>query len=265
MGFYRGPNLPRKNALTMGLVTPMYNGSSNQTIINRPDNDVNFTITNYSAGTSITPIPTLQSNTSSDGSGTSKVRISSGSSKVQSGSITVLIWFNLEGVPLNVGSSNNYRSLLQTQSSTSGFPISMVLEQSYVINFTAGFTDNVSRRYLNSSFAPVSADSTGWQMVTYTYEQSTGISSCYKDDSQIRTGPHTTNSSNGNATTAGLGLSYSSYNSSGFGISGDTTGANPGGNGTLPGELGTWLIWNEALTSTEVISVYDNMKSQYGL
>ena len=75
----------------------------------------------------------------------------------------------------------------------------------------------------------------------------------------------TSDSSGNNATSAGLALSYSSYNSNGYSVSGSQTGANPGGDGTLPGELGTWLIWNEALTSTEVISVYNNMKSQYGL
>lgn len=264
MGFYRGPNLPRKNALTMGLVTPMYNGSSNQTIINRPDNDVNFTITNYSAGTSITPIPTLQSNTSSDGSGTSKVSISSGSSKLQSGSITVLLWFNLEGVPLNVGSNNNWRGLLCTSTGSSGYPVTMVLEQSGYINFSTGHTDQY-RRYLNSSFTPIQSTSNGWQMVAFTYAQSTGIASCYKDNSLIRSGAMTSDGSGNNATSAGLALSYSSYNSNGYRVSGSQTGANPGGDGTLPGELGTWLIWNEALTSTEVISVYDNMKSQYGL
>jgi hypothetical protein len=264
MGFFRGPNLPRKNALTLGLVNSRYNGTSSQTFINPPDNTVNITISNYSAGSSASPIPTLQSNTSSDGSGTSKVSISSGSSKLQSGSITVLLWFNLEGVAINVGSNNNWRGLLATGTGTSGYPVTMVLEQSLAINFSTGHTDQY-RRYLNSSFAPVTADSTGWQMVTYTYAQSTGIAACYKNSTLIRSGAMTSDGSGNNATSAGLALSYSSYNSSGYSVNGSNTGANPSGDGTIPGELGTWLTWNEALTSTEVISVYDNMKSQYGL
>jgi len=263
VGFHRGQILPRLDALTFGFKTVLYNGGSSETIINPPDRSADITITNYTSGTS-RPIPTLQSNTIADGSGTSAFRIGTGSSKIQTGSITVLLWFNLEGIALNVGGNNNWRALFRTTGGTAGYPVTMVLEQSYVINFSTGHSDGY-RRYLDSSFAPVGADSNGWQMVTYTYEQSSGNAACYKNSSLIRTGPMTTNTSNGSPTSAGTALTYSNYTTGGFGVSGTNQVANPNGEGTVPGELGTVLIWNEALSSTEITQVYNNTKAQYGL
>lgn len=263
MGFSRGPVIPKLENLTFGFKTVLYNGTSSQTIPNHGDSNATITLSNYSSGTSL-GIPTIQSNTAGDGSGTSQFRISNGSSKIQTGSITILIWFNLEGISINVGGNNNWRSLLQTTNGTAGYPVTMVLEQSNAVNISTGHTDGY-RRYLNNSFTPYSVTTNGWQMLTYTYEQSSGNAAVYKNGSSVRTGPMTTNTSNGSPTIAGDALSYSNYSSGGFGISGTNTGANPSGNGTIPGELGTVMFWNTALTSDEIATVYNVTKGQYGL
>ena len=261
MGIFRGPDLPHKDNICISISPARYDGSSSDSWTK---SNVTITASNMSNGTSAN-FPTFQSNVdSSDGSGTSTLRMSSGSNKLQTGSITVNFWFNLEGASLNVGGNNNWRGLLWCNSGTAGYPVTMVLEQSYVINFSTGHSDGY-RRYLDSAFAPVSADSNGWQMITYTYDKASGIAACYKNGSSVRSGAMTTDGSNGSPTAAGTALTYGSYTSAGFGHGGTATSANPGGDGLVPGEWGTTQIWNLALSSDEVLKVHNNTRKAYGV
>lgn len=210
---------------------------------------------------------TFRSNVIADGSGNAYITVSS-DGNLETGSITCMLWFNVDGIPVNVGSNNNWRGLWCTLGSgTAGYPITMVMEQSGVINFSTGHTDGY-RRYLNNSFAPISYNSTGWQMVTYTYDAATGQAACYKNADLVRSGPMTTNSSNGSPTTAGLNLSYTRYssNNSGFRIyGGTTTNSNPGGNGMCPGELGSVMVYNRALGADEVKQNFNALRKRYNL
>lgn len=211
-------------------------------------------------------VRTFLSNTSSNGSGNAYVTASR-DNILETGSITFILWFNLKGIPLNVGSNNNWRGLVCTANSGSaGSPLTMVLEQAGTINFSTTHTTGY-RRYLNNSFQPISVNSTGWQMVAYTYDSTTGQAACYKDNQLIRSGPMTTNTSNGSPTTAGTNLVYTNYaNSGGFRIYGGTnTSSNPSGNGMCPGELGNVMIYNRALTLDEIIQNFNAMRARYGL
>lgn len=219
-----------------------------------------YTRTNLPSGFGV-----FNSNAISDGSGSSSVVIPRNLS-LETGSITFMLWFNVNNIPVNVGTNNNWRGLLCTANSgTAGSPLTMVMEQSNVINFSTSHTDQY-RRYLNGSFAPVIWDATGWQMVTYTYDSSTGQAACYKNNSLILSGPMTSDPSGSNPTTPGLNLSYSNYQSSGFRVYGGTnTAANPGGNGICPGYLGNIYIYNRALTSSEIYFNFNQLRGRYGI
>lgn len=205
--------------------------------------------------------PTFESNVQANGSGTSFIQVSR-DSRLETGSLTFQIWMNLKGIPLNVGSNNNWRGLLPSAAD----PLRIVLEQSYVLNFSTVHTDGAYRRFLNNSFAPFPVSADGWQLVTFTYDSSTGTAACYKDAELIRSGPMTANTSSSNATPAGLGLRYNNYVNNGFKIYGEgNTRANPGGSGHCPGEFGNILIYNTALTAEQVRQNFYALKGRYGL
>lgn len=262
MAFHYSPLIPHQGLIHL-LEPTRFGGTSSESFTNKPPGST-WNLYNFSNGTSAN-FTTLQSNAASDGSGTSYVNISR-NSDLETGSITAIIWMNLEGIALNVGGNNNWRGLLCTSNSgTAGSPLTMVQEQSYVINFSTSHTDGY-RRFLNSNFAPVTSNSNGWQMVTYTYDQTSGQAACYKDTTQVRTGPMTTNGSNGSPTSAGTAMTYSNYASGGFRIyGGTTTSANPNGNGIVPGEMGHVIFYNRALTSSEVTQVFESYREKYGI
>jgi hypothetical protein len=80
----------------------------------------------------------------------------------------------------------------------------------------------------------------------------------------------TANPSSGTPTTAGTALLYSNYtsgvNETGFRIFGGTfVGANPTGNGMIPGEVSNIMIYNRALSNTEIVQNFNALKGRYGL
>jgi len=243
------------------------NGTTTQSISN-PISGSSWTANNFSVGNSAN-LSTFLSNTNSTGAGTSYLRVTP-NSDLTTGSITFIIWFNLKGIALNVGSNNNWRGLLCTNTGgTSGSPLTMVLEQGSVINFSTTHTDSY-RRFLNNSFTPITADANGWQMVAYTYDQSSGNAACYKNDFLILSGPMTTNTSGGSPTTAGRALSYTNYTSggteTGFRIYGGTnTGTNPSGNGMVPGEVSNIMIYNRALSEAEIQANFNALRGRFGI
>ena len=232
-----------------------------------PDKGSMNTVTavNYTRSILGNGLGVFNSNAVSDGSGSSYLVLPR-NPDLETGSITFMLWFNVNNIPVNVGSRNNWRGLLCTNNSgTAGSPLTMVMEQSNVINFSTTHTDQY-RRYLNNGFAPVVWDSNGWQMVTYTYASSTGEAVCYKNNSIIRSGPMTSNNSNGVPTTAGLNLSYTNYINGGFRIYGGTNFVeNPGGNGICPGFLGNIYVYNRALSSDEVYFNFERLRERYGI
>jgi hypothetical protein len=179
---------------------------------------------------------------------------------LETGSITFQFWINLKNIPINVGTNNNWRALLPSDAD----PLRCVLEQNLGLNWTTTHTDGVQRRHLNGNFTPVFLDTTGWQMITYMYNQSSGQASVYKNNNLVLSGPMSVAGSN--PTTVGLALRYTNYISNGFRIFGGTNGiANPSGEGYVPGEFGNVLFYNKALTATEVLQNYNAIKGRYGL
>ena len=212
-------------------------------------------------------VPTFDSNCTNNGDGTSYILChTSGSYNkdlVAQGSITINLWFDLEGATLNVGSNNNWRTLIGLPSGTSGTPISMVLEQSGVVNFTSGHDSGGSKRYLNGQFAPYTATTDGWQMITYTYDVSTGIAACYKNGSLVTSGVMSTTSGGSGATTAGDDLDWGNYKLHGYRVSTTNSSTNPAGNGCVPGQMGYFHVWKTALSGSDIMEIYDNFKNAY--
>lgn len=262
MSVSSGPNL-----YTSGLVylldPTLFDGTSTDIVNSKPTGSI-WTLYNYTAGTTASTT-TLQSNCGADGAGTSYITVSRNTA-LETGSITFQIWYNLENIILNVGSNNNWRGLLCTaDSGTAGSPLTLVQEQGYDVNFSTTHTD-MYRRYLNSSFSPYVASATGWQMLTYCYDQATGIASCYKNDTLIRSGPMTSDTAGANSTQPGTALSYTNYQASGFRIyGGNNTVANPNGNGIVPGEVGNILFYGVALTQAQVTQNFNAYRGRYGL
>lgn len=223
-----------------------------------------ISINNFTQGTS-TSAPTLQSNVGADGAGTSHITLSR-NNVLETGSITYSTWFNLEGIAINVGTNNNWRGFLCTNDSgTAGSPLTMVLEQSNSINFTTTH-EGILRRNLNSSFAPYSVTTDGWQNLVYTYDFTSGNAACYKNGVLIRSGPMTADSAGTNPTVVGDILTYTNYQASGFRIYGGTsTEANPNGNGMCPGELSTTYIYNKALSAIEIIQNFEALRGRFGI
>jgi len=254
------PSLHR-NGLVHFLESKIANGANPQAVQNYVGGGSIWRANNFTVGTTAN-FPTFESNAQSDGNGTSYLTVSR-DSRLETGSITFQIWFNLKNIPLNVGSNNNWRSILPSQSD----PLRIVLEQSYVLNFSTVHTDGISRRYLNNNFSPITVDADGWQFVTYTYDRVSGIASCYKNDTLILSGSMTTNTSSGSPTTAGRALRYNYYSSNGWRIYGGTTVgvANPSGDGVAPGEVGNILAYNQALTEDQVKQNYYALRGRYEL
>jgi hypothetical protein len=263
MGIAYNPSIVT-NGIIECLESNLVNGTSSQ-VINSKVSSSTFTANDYSIQTLSGGIKVFNSNTLSDGSGTSHVVLTRNTA-LETGSITFIIWLNLNNIPINVGANNNWRGLLCTANSgTAGSPLTMVLEQGSVINFSTTHTD-LYRRYLNNNFNPISVDATGWQMVSYTYNSSTGTAACYKNQNLILSGPMTSDVSNGNPTTAGTQLSYTNYQSTGFRIyGGTTTVANPNGNGICPGFLGNIYIYNRALTAAEVQQNFNALRGRFAI
>jgi hypothetical protein len=255
------------NGLIHLLDSSKADGSSTQTI-NNPIPGSSWTALNYTVGTSANQ-KTFLSNADATGAGTSHLKVSP-NTELTTGSITFIIWFNLKGIPINVGANNNWRGLLCTNAGgTSGSPLTMVLEQGLVINFSTTHTD-IYRRYLNNNFSPIAVNATGWQMVAYTYEQSSGNAACYKNGSLVLSGPMTVDTVGGSPTTSGTALQYNNYTSgpteTGFRIYGGTnTAANPTGNGICPGEVSNVMIYNRALSTTEIFNIFNAYRGRYGI
>ena len=207
----------------------------------------------------------IQSNTNSTGQGTSHIN-SPINTNLYTGSITFLLWMNVNNVPLNVSSNNNWRGLICTAGGgTAGSPLTCVLEQSYVLNYSTTHTDRY-RRYINGNFAPVNVPADGWNMYTYTYDQATGIATAYRNETLIITGPQTESTTGSNPTTPGLPLSYGNYSSSGFRVFGGTQNDGAlGGNGPCPGFLGSVYIYNRAISGDENALMFNNLKGRYGV
>jgi hypothetical protein len=255
------------NVYTTGLVylldPTLFDGTTTDSVNSKPTGST-WTLYNYTTGTR-SSLTTLQSNCGSNGAGTSYITVSRNSA-LETGSITFQIWYNLENITLNSGVNNNWRGLLCTaDSGTAGSPLTLVQEEGYDINFSTTHTDGY-RRFLNSAFSPVVADATGWQCVTYCYDQATGIASCYKNDTLIRSGPMTTDTIGSSPTAAGTALSYTNYQASGFRIyGGNNTAADPNGNGILPGEVGNILFYNVALTQAQVTQNFNAYRGRFNI
>jgi hypothetical protein len=107
-------------------------------------------------------------------------------------------------------------------------------------------------------------------MISYTYNQDTGIAACYKNNNLVLSGPMTSNTTNGSPTGANRPLSYTNYTSgasqTGFRIfGGNSTGANTTGNGMVPGEMSNIMIYNRALTESEIKQNFNALRGRYNI
>lgn len=234
-----------------------FTGAATETVKSSSSSNL-ATFYNYSVGTSA-GTKTLQSNTIADGSGTSYGLITR-NTNLETGSITIIIWMNMEGITLSSGSNNNWRTPIRTSGND---PVRWYLEEYGGMNFTTIHTDGITRRLTNGIFAPTTIDANGWQMITYSYDKTTGTAYAYKNNQLVTSGPMTNGTT---PTSAGLGLRYSDYiASNGFRINGANTAANPSGDGTVPGELGSILFYNKHLTPVEINQNFNALRGRYGI
>ena len=257
MGLSHSPQISL-NGISHILEATLYDGTSSQQVSDKVSNST-WTLNNFSFG-GVGGLTTLNSNAGSDGAGSSHILVNRNLS-LETGSITFQIWFNLKNVPINVGGNNNWRAMLPDAAD----PLRIVLEQDLGLNFTTVHTDGITRRNITNSFTPVSANANGWQLITYTYNQSTGEASVYKNNETIRIGAMTEDGG-ANPTTPGLALRYNNYISNGFRIyGGSNTAANPSGGGVCPGEVGNIIIYNRALTAQEIQQNFNATRSRFSI
>lgn len=237
-------------------------GSATDVIPNKLSRTV-ITAFNYSKNTTLS-IPTFASNVDATGAGSSNITLSR-NTLLESGSISINLWFNLNNVPIDVGVNNNWRTLLSSNNGTGASPLSLVLEETRFVNFSTSTTTGY-KRYLNGNFAPYSATANGWQNLVYTYSSITGVAACYKNNSLVLSGPMTTDTILTSPTTAGETLTYTTYQTNGFKIFGGAVStADPNGNGFVPGIMGVSYFYNRALTAAEISQNFNALRGRYGI
>jgi hypothetical protein len=140
------------------------------------------------------------------------------------------------------------------------------------VTYSCYFTDGVFRRYTANTFGVTTYDANGWQMLCQTYNKATGNSAIYKNGTLVIEGLMMTTGTGTSPTSPGLGLEYRTYEGVagpqyvGFSVcTAANTAPNPEGNGSVPGEVGSALFYNRALTAEEVLINYNAMRSRYGL
>ena len=245
------------------IIEPSYTTGAATDVIRNKLSQSTITAYNFSKGNS-QPVNTFLSNVDATGAGTSYLTITRNTA-LETGSITYSAWFNLKGIALNVGTNNNWRTFLSPNNGTAGAPLSMILEQSMVMNFSTTI-GGTYRRYINNDFNPYPVTSNGWQNLVFTYNSTTGIAECYKNSALVISGPMYTDAGVSNATTAGQQLTYSNYQTNGFKIyGGGQTGGNPNGDGMVPGELGVIHIYNRALAANEIKQNFNALRGRYGI
>jgi hypothetical protein len=277
MSVFGGPSI-----VTSGLIHLLdpnqYNGVANTTFSDRITTTNYWTIESGALGNTAS-VKTILTNGNATGFGNTKINIAPVTT-MNTGSITTIIWFNLKNIPIDVGDQNNYRGLIMNKNGAGGSPLYVYLEQtsgigvpsSGGVSYSCYFNDGLARRYTANVFSETTYVANGWQMLCQTYDKATGNNAVYKNGVLDIQGPMTTNISGANPTTPGLGLDYRTYEGTygsqyaGFSVcTGANTAPNPNGFGSVPGEVGSALFYNRALSSEEVLINYNAMRSRYGL
>jgi hypothetical protein len=176
---------------------------------------------------------------------------------IDTGSVTVQWWMKVTSDP-NVDGNNTWRRLIARGGGDRN-PFGFVLEETLLINFTLNTTTG-NKRHIDGVFTPSGTALNVWEMHTYTYDRSSGIASCYKNNSLVRSGPQTNGTINptvpGEAMstlTSDVVMGISNFNST---ISGDAC---------LPADLGPWIIYNRALSLDEIAQNFEATKGRYGI
>lgn len=176
---------------------------------------------------------------------------------IDTGSVTVQWWMKVTSDP-DTDAENNWRRLISERTGQRD-PFGFVLEQTKLINFTLQTTTG-NKRHIDGFFTPSSAILNTWEMHTYTYNKMTGTAACYKNKNVVRSGPQT----NGSIEPTVPGEAMTNLTSDKImGIS--NTNLIGGGDSCLPADLGPWLIYNRALSITEITQNYNATKSRFGL
>jgi len=278
MSVFGGPSI-----VTSGLIHVLdpnqYNGVANTTFPERITTTNYWTIESGALGNTAA-VKTILTNGDSTGFGNTKINIAPVTT-MNTGSISTIVWFNLKNIPIDVGDRNNYRNFIANKNGAVSSPMIVYLEQSGGgigvpasggVTYSCSFNDGVFRRYTANVFSETTYDANGWQMMCQTYDKATGNNAVYKNGVLAVQGRMTTDASGTNPTSPGLGLDYRGYEGvygaqyNGFSVcTGANTAPNPEGTGSVPGEVGSALFYNRALTAEEVLINYNAMRSRYGL
>jgi hypothetical protein len=262
MSLGHGPSI-----VTNGIVNVLdpyyFNGSTSTTVSDRISG-TSWTANNFTKGTS-TVITTFASAVNAAGTGSSILTVAP-NAQLASGSITIIAWFNLKGLPIAPPDANNYwRTFLCPNNAGFSPPVMFILETNGLMSCTAYFTDGVARRNVNNVFGSYTYSTSTWQMFAYTYDQGTGIATTYKNAVVQNQGPQTTGT-NAQATTPGLGLSYTGYATNGWQVyGGGISVSTSSGGGGCPGELGNFMTYNRALSAIEIQQNFNAHRGRYGL
>jgi hypothetical protein len=192
------------------------------------------------------------------GAGTSNLSFSGIS--VATGSFTMIIWLKVTSNP-NVGTNNNWRSVLLNGGSSQN-PFGILMEQNTAIQFTLS-TTVTTYRFLGGLFTQFSCTQDQWFQVVFAYDAASGTGFAYSNGVIVRSGKMSTAADQltfaqpgegANPITTGLTYRISNNN-----------GANPSGAGCFPGDIGPAMIYDRALTATEVQQNFNAIRGRYGI
>jgi hypothetical protein len=192
----------------------------------------------------------------STGAGTSELTITG--IEVATGSFTMIIWLRRTS-DANVGTNNNWRSVFMN-GGTSQNPFGILMEQSGFIQFSLS-TAVRTYRNIAGAFTQFLIPLNQWIQVVFSYDSNTGLGSAYSNGTLIRAGlmtQSTDSSSPGESvnplTTA---LTYK--------VSNNNNVTNPSGTGCFPGDIGPAMIYNRALTPSEIQQNFNALRGRYGI
>ena len=168
--------------------------------------------------------------------------------QLDSGSVTVSLWFTLTTDP-ECDANNNYRSLIRkgsTGASTTGWNV--VLEQNKFLFWDIGF-GGVTHR-LGATNVGMAVGTPIY--LTFTYDAATGVQTMYANGVQ--------------KSTVTLSATAITANTNPIDIArGTTAGTCPNGSGYTPGVYNDVRVYNRALSIGEITNIYGTYNSQINL
>lgn len=193
------------------------------------------------------------------GAGTSELAITG--ITVDTGSFTMIAWVKRTS-DANVGVNNNYRSVFMN-GGTSQSPFGILMEETNFLQFSL-VTSLRQYRYLGANFTQFAVPLNTWIQIVFAYNHVIATGYAYSNGVLTRSGNM--------STTADLSVSAlpgekvtSIVPATVYGISNNNNVSDPNGSGCFPGDFGPCLIYNRALTATEVFQNFQAYRERYSL